>query len=186
MRVSQPTVILTKTEFRFYSPYNADGVAALKRLPPPERQWNPAERYWSCSPKLHTLKHLLEISEQVWKQKLMIGNDGTVTLEEVLAEETVDMSTLYKVLGVAQTATSEEIKKAYRRMAMKYHPDKSEDAGEMFIMICEAYEILSDERRRRKYDAALKITGALDQTNRSGSKQQPGWQWGPGGLTSRP
>ncbi len=61
----------------------------------------------------------------------------------------------YKELGVAKTATSAEIKKAYRRLAVKYHPDKNNGdkvAEERFKIISEANEILSDPVKRKKYD----------------------------------
>lgn len=60
----------------------------------------------------------------------------------------------YEVLGLSRDATPEEIKKAFRRLAMKYHPDrnKSADAGERFKAINEAYEALSDPERRAMYD----------------------------------
>lgn len=61
----------------------------------------------------------------------------------------------YEVLGVAKTASDEEIKKAYRRLAMKYHPDRNpddKDAEEKFKEVKEAYEILSEEDKRAAYD----------------------------------
>ena len=61
----------------------------------------------------------------------------------------------YDLLGVSRTATEAEIKKAYRRMAMKYHPDRNPDnadAEEHFKEAKEAYEILSDARKRAAYD----------------------------------
>jgi molecular chaperone DnaJ len=62
----------------------------------------------------------------------------------------------YKILGVSQNATLEEIKKAYRRLANTYHPDKNpgnKEAEEKFKEINEAYEVLSDKDKRRQYDA---------------------------------
>jgi curved DNA-binding protein len=61
----------------------------------------------------------------------------------------------YKVLGVDKTATPEEIKKAFRRLALKYHPDKTKGdktAEEKFKDINEANEVLSDPEKRKKYD----------------------------------
>ncbi len=60
----------------------------------------------------------------------------------------------YEVLDVSPQATSQEIKKAYRKMAMKYHPDVNKDEGaeEIFKEINEAYEVLSDDSKRQIYD----------------------------------
>lgn len=61
---------------------------------------------------------------------------------------------LYDTLDVSQDASAEEVKKAYRRLARKYHPDINKDAGaeEKFKEINAAYEILSDQEKRRQYD----------------------------------
>lgn len=60
----------------------------------------------------------------------------------------------YEVLGVARTADGAEIKKAYRRLAMEYHPDRnpSDDAAERFKEVNRAYEVLSDADKRARYD----------------------------------
>lgn len=72
----------------------------------------------------------------------------------------------YKILSVARTATAEEIKKAYRQAALKYHPDRNpnnKEAEEKFKLASEAYEVLSDTQKRQMYDrygvAGLKSSG---------------------------
>jgi molecular chaperone DnaJ len=61
----------------------------------------------------------------------------------------------YEVLGISQTASDQEIKSAYRRLAVKYHPDKNPDdasAEDKFKEAAEAYSVLSDPEQRRRYD----------------------------------
>ncbi|MGN0033758.1 MAG: DnaJ C-terminal domain-containing protein [Candidatus Limimorpha sp.] len=61
----------------------------------------------------------------------------------------------YKILGVERTAKQDEIKKAYRKLALKYHPDKNPDdkaAEEKFKEVSEAYQVLGNEDSRKKYD----------------------------------
>merc|ERR1712093_11888 len=63
----------------------------------------------------------------------------------------VDTTKLYKVLGVEKNATGSEIKKAYRKLAVKHHPDKGGDP-DTFKEISKAYDILGDEEKRTQYD----------------------------------
>ena len=60
----------------------------------------------------------------------------------------------YQVLGVAKNATAEEIKRAFRKLAFKYHPDRNHEPGaeENFKKINEAYQVLSDTEKRADYD----------------------------------
>lgn len=65
------------------------------------------------------------------------------------------MTNLYDVLGISKKASAEEIKKAYRNLAKKYHPDlnpNNKKAEEMFKEVLEAYTILSDSEKKKAYD----------------------------------
>ncbi|MCD0157683.1 DnaJ domain-containing protein, partial [Deinococcus sp. 6GRE01] len=68
----------------------------------------------------------------------------------------------YELLGVARTASADEIKSAYRKLALKYHPDrnKEEGAAEKFTQINEAYAVLSDAEKRAHFDRYGSAPGA--------------------------
>jgi len=88
----------------------------------------------------------------------------------------------YKILGVSRSASDDEIKKAYRKLALKFHPDKNKakDAEERFKAIAEAYEVLSDKKKRDVYDqvgeeglkGGLGNSGGFSSSNAAGAGGQ--------------
>lgn len=89
----------------------------------------------------------------------------------------------YKVLGVSKTATDDEIKKAYRKLARKYHPDLNPDSAEAkktFQQINEANEVLSDPEKRKKYDQYGEHWKHADQFEQAKQQQHGGAGFGGG------
>ncbi len=83
------------------------------------------------------------------------------------------MPNYYDILEVSNRASHSEIKKSFRSLAMKYHPDKnknSEDSKIKFMQIIEAYEVLSDESTRKNYD---------NRTNHGVRNYTPATRWNP-------
>ncbi|KAK4581466.1 hypothetical protein RGQ29_024913 [Quercus rubra] len=85
---------------------------------------------------------------------------------------------LYTVLGISPNASSSDVKRAYRLLARKYHPDVSKDskAGEVFKSIRHAYEVLSNEATRTQYDQELKFHEDTDRPYRGKWDQSPEYE----------
>lgn len=89
----------------------------------------------------------------------------------------------YKILGVEKNASDEDIKKAYRKLAHQYHPDKTGGDGEKFKEINEAYQILSSQEKRRQYDQFGQTFDGASGFSQGGPAS--GWDFGqgfPGGV----
>ena len=86
------------------------------------------------------------------------------------------MSDLYKTLGISRNSNSDDIKKAYRALARKYHPDLNSgdaNAEEKFKTITEAYEVLADENSRKKYDRFGENWKQWDQAQKGSTSGNP-------------
>jgi curved DNA-binding protein len=100
----------------------------------------------------------------------------------------MDFKDYYSTLGVSKTATQEDIKKAFRKLARKHHPDVNpgdDAATEKFKEISEAYEVLSDPEKRQKYD---QFGSQWQQYSQTGGRPEDfnwsQWQAGPGASSS--
>lgn len=79
----------------------------------------------------------------------------------------------YNVLGVSKNATKDDIKKAFRKLAHKYHPDKGGTDEQKFKEITEAYSVLSDDRKRREYDTYGQAFAGSAGSRQTGGQENP-------------
>ena len=94
----------------------------------------------------------------------------------------------YKVLGVDKSASQEDIKKAYRKLARKHHPDlnpNDKEAHKKFQQVNEANEVLSDPEKRKKYDQYGKDWQHAEQFEQARQSQQQGYEKKPSPVILR-
>src|SRR5438477_4017711 len=93
---------------------------------------------------------------------------------------------LYEVLGVSRAATTAELRRAYRRLALQHHPDRAgPKSGPLFARIAEAYRMLSDPTARTAYDAhRFERTGSFAQTTDDLYADGRGWSVGRNGWSA--
>jgi len=88
----------------------------------------------------------------------------------------------YKILGVEKKATAEEVKKAYRKLAHQFHPDKNEGDATRFKDISEAYAVLGDQKKRAEYDAYGQTFAGGGGAGNAGGFDFSGFQGNAGGF----
>ena len=85
------------------------------------------------------------------------------------------MKSLYDILGISRDANQKEIRRAYHKMALKYHPDKQEkrtdEATNLFLQIVDAFTVLSNETLRSDYDKNLELQEATENYRNQISKE---------------
>jgi len=94
------------------------------------------------------------------------------------------MPTHYEILGVSKDASESDIKKAYRKLSLQYHPDRNHDpeAVEKYKVINEAHEILSDHQKREQYNMELQFGPGVRGMPGGGMSGMPGMHGMPGGM----
>lgn len=89
------------------------------------------------------------------KRRILLSQESTKSEQEVPCLSIKPQGKdFYKILGITHESNEDEIKKAYRKLALKFHPDKNSDpdAEDKFKEIAEAYEVLTDPQKRSVYD----------------------------------
>lgn len=107
-----------------------------------------------------------------------------VEQRSISTSSTLSQKDYYKILGVAKNSSAKEIKKAYYQLAKKYHPDTNKDdpnASKKFQEVSEAYEILSDDTKRKEFDTFGTTTEQMNREGNGGAGPNSGfnqhWQY---------
>uniref|UniRef100_A0A1Q3FXA3 DnaJ homolog l(2)tid, mitochondrial n=1 Tax=Culex tarsalis TaxID=7177 RepID=A0A1Q3FXA3_CULTA len=110
-------------------------------------------------------------------------SQDVIQVRQIRTGRVLQKKDYYSILGVAKNSSPKEIKKAYYQLAKKYHPDTNKndpDAGRKFQEVSEAYEVLSDDTKRREYDTFGQTS---EQMGRAGGGGHPGAGQGPQGFS---
>lgn len=151
-------IIVKKDELAVFSPYDARFVSRLKAaIHPSQRSWT--GKYWKLSPYRDAFEVTLGILRDCYDSPPeVVGNPRS--LPNFLTAEQEE--NYYTLLGLEETATPIEVKKGYRMAVRRWHPDLDRADGlggteAIFHKITRAYETLSDEEKKLRYDSALRF-----------------------------
>jgi preprotein translocase subunit Sec63 len=125
-----------------------------QRVSPVDQNGSLMEQRWFRPVFVAVTLGIFFISGKLFFDRLVRGTEEDPVFKRKIVPETLKQRDYYEVLGVDKYADTEEIKRVYRRLARKYHPDVNKEAGadERFKEINRAYEVLSNPTDRAKYD----------------------------------
>ena len=149
----------------------AKHYAALKQIFPLTNVPAPPTRTSEKQTKIIDVRYIGKTKDRGSGERIAFGyadGDWSVVFPESVLKQYLEgwanksepSGTHYAVLGISKTASADEIKRGYRRMAKQWHPDvcKEPNAQEIFLKVQKAYELLSNVNKRARYDAGLMFT----------------------------
>lgn len=162
MNKVNPHIVLDPTAVIVVMPFDVDAKEELKRqIPFEQRTWDPKSKCWKLSlTKENYTKAFKILSDhfEMFRRKPLVFNKGGNV--QATFDAAIDNTSHYTILKIEEDATKEEVKKAYRRLAIKIHPDRNPDdkrAADLFILVQKAYTTLHDVKKRKRYDTARRL-----------------------------
>jgi len=157
-----PHIVLDPTAVIVVMPFDVDAKEELKRqVPFEQRTWDPKSKCWKLSlTKENYTKAFKILSDhfEMFRRKPLVFNKGGDV--QATFDAAIDNTSHYTILKIEEDATKEEVKKAYRKLAIKIHPDRNPDdkrAADLFILVQKAYTTLHDVKKRKRYDMARRL-----------------------------
>ncbi len=162
MNKVNPHIVLDPTAVIVVMPFDVDAKEELKRqIPFEQRTWDPKSKCWKLSlTKENYTKAFKILSDhfEMFRRKPLVFNKGGDV--QATFDAAIDNTSHYTILKIEEDATKEEVKKAYRKLAIKIHPDRNPDdkrAADLFILVQKAYTTLHDVKKRKRYDMARRL-----------------------------
>ena len=157
-----PHIVLDPAAVIVVMPFDVDAKEELKRqIPFEQRTWDPKSKCWKLSlTKENYTKAFKILSDhfEMFRRKPLVFNKGGDV--QATFDAAIDNTSHYTILKIEEDATKEEVKKAYRKLAIKIHPDRNPDdkrAADLFILVQKAYTTLHDVKKRKRYDTARRL-----------------------------